>query len=414
MTDIHALLAGLPLFASLAADDIRQLADSLRPIEAAEGATLFRENEYGDHFYIVTEGEIEVVKAAGTADERLIAVRGRGEFVGEMGLINRDSLRTATVRTRSPARLLEMSRADFDALLLRQPMLAYEMVRVMSTRLNAAHNAAVRDLVEKNRQLSEAYDALKAAQAQIIEKERLERELKVAADIQMSLLPTELPKIEGFSLGARLVPARVVGGDLYDFIRLDSNTLGVVIGDVTDKGVPAAIFMAQTHALLHAEATRAASPRDALLRVNELLLTMNARGLFATVIYGVLDRASRVFHYARAGHEVPLVRDGNGHILPPLPERPGVPLGLFDRPPLDEQTITIPTGGTLLLFTDGATDTRNTVGRSFENAGLQSALAACGHLDAQHLCDELLIQISAFQGDAPQMDDVALIAVQAC
>jgi serine phosphatase RsbU (regulator of sigma subunit) len=291
-------------------------------------------------------------------------------------------------------------------------MLAYEMVRVMSTRLSSAHDAAIRDLQEKNRRLSEAYEALKAAQAQIIEKERLERELKVAHDIQMSLLPRALPRLEGFDFGARLIPARAVGGDLYDFIPLSANQVGVVIGDVTDKGVPAAIFMAQAHALLRAEASRAASPREALQRANEHLLDMNARGLFVTVLYGVLDRVSRTFTYARAGHELPLLCGTNGIVFSP-PEGASLPLGIFNDPPLDEQTVELPPGRMLLLYTDGVTDARNAQRQSYGLEKLQAMLQRCAGATAQGVCDVLLQDVISYFGAAPQHDDVAVVALRA-
>src|SRR5437870_2163203 len=130
-----ALLIGqVPLFASLPQGEIYHLAETLRQMTIAPDTILFHEGDYGDRFYIVLEGEIEIVRALGTVDERLMAVRGPGEFVGEMSLFNRDGLRTASVRTHIPAQLLELTRADFEALLHRQPTLAYEMVRVLSIR----------------------------------------------------------------------------------------------------------------------------------------------------------------------------------------------------------------------------------------------------------------------------------------
>jgi serine phosphatase RsbU (regulator of sigma subunit) len=280
------------------------------------------------------------------------------------------------------------------------------MVRVMSMRLSAAHNAAIHDLQEKNQRLSEAYEALKAAQAQIIEKERLERELKVAHDIQMSILPRAMPQLSGFDFGARLVPARAVGGDLYDFIPLGDNQLGIVIGDVTDKGVPAAIFMAQAHALLRAEASQSASPREALQRANTHLLQMNARGLFVTVLYGVVDRVTRTFTYARAGHELPLLCSADGVVSSP-PEGASLPLGL------DEQTVTLPPGGLLLLYTDGVTDARNEQRQSFELEKVQAVLQRCAGNKAQAVCDALLQEVIGHFGAAPQHDDVAVVGLRA-
>ncbi len=134
------------------------------------------------------------------------------------------------------------------------------MVREMSTRLTNSQSQAIQVLQQKNRQLQEAYDELKAAQEQIVEKEKLERELQLAREIQLSILPRTLPQIGGYDLGALCEPARAVGGDFYDIFLLDQDRLGVVIGDVTDKGVPAAIYMAQTRALIRAKAAADLSP----------------------------------------------------------------------------------------------------------------------------------------------------------
>src|SRR5439155_21220972 len=129
----------------------------------------------------------------------------------------------------------------FDALLHRQPSLAYEMVRVLSVRLRESDDSTIRDLQEKNRQLTLAYEELQAAQAQIIEKEKLEYELQVARELQERMLPRALPGMEGFDFGARMVAARAVSGDFFDFIVLDDDAVGVVVGDVCGKGLPAAL-----------------------------------------------------------------------------------------------------------------------------------------------------------------------------
>jgi serine phosphatase RsbU (regulator of sigma subunit) len=312
-----------------------------------------------------------------------------------------------------------MTRAEFDALLTREPLLAYEMVRVLSNRLTDAHNNAMAELIDKNRSLEQknvelaiAYQELQAAQAQIIEKEKLERELQLAAEIQLSILPRTLPNLKGFQFGAHMVPARQVGGDLYDFIPLSEDALAIVIGDVSDKGVPAAIFMAQTHALIRAEARQNRSPRETLARVNQYLLEMNASGLFVTVLYGILVRSTREFQYARAGHELPILRLPDGTVWMP-PQREGAPLGIFDFVLLDEGTLTLPHGTTMLLVTDGVTEAFNTEREQFGAERIHTFLRDAPQLDTQALCDTLLAQIAAFRGPAPVHDDITLVAVRA-
>ncbi len=164
------ILKQVALFASLPPNEVKYLAEILHYREFSAGTVFIHEGEIADHFFILLEGQIEVIKALGTANERVLDVDEAGSFIGEMGLINPGSRRTASVRARTPARLLEMTRADFEALLHRQPELAYKMARVLSLRLEQHQNRTIRDLQEKNLQLTQAYEQLKGAQAHLIEK----------------------------------------------------------------------------------------------------------------------------------------------------------------------------------------------------------------------------------------------------
>lgn len=404
-------LAQVPLFATLPTHELEALALRLRERVFQAGSDLVREGERGDQFYLILAGQLEVVKAVGTPDERLVGLRGPGEYIGEMSLFNPDGQRTASVRARQTTRVLEMTRSDLDDLLHRQPRLAYEMVRVLSQRLTNAHNHTIRDLQDKNRQLTEAYEALQAAQAQIIEKEKLERELEVAASIQLGILPRALPQLAGVDLGAHMVPARSVGGDFYDAFPLDEDRLGLAIGDVTDKGVPAAIFMARTHAFWRAEATRGGAPRAVLERVNSHLLDTNEAGLFVTMIYGILNRQTGEFTYARAGHDSPVLCAPDGTIQA-APFSVGEPLGVLPKPALDEQTIVIPANGLLVLYTDGVTEAWDAGRHQFGEGRLIAVLQRHAQAGAQAVCDYLLRAVEDHRGSIPQSDDVTLLVAR--
>jgi sigma-B regulation protein RsbU (phosphoserine phosphatase) len=329
-----------------------------------------------------------------------------------MSLLNPDGLRTASARVRSEARLLELSRDDFNALLRREPSLAFEMLSVLSRRLREAHNASILELTEKNRQLTQAYEDLKAAQEQIIEKKTLERELEQARDIQVSMMPTLLPKLAGFDIGARMLPARMVGGDFFDVIRLGHDSLGIVIGDVAGKGVPAALFMALTRSLLRAEAKPGMPPESVLQRVNHHLLGMNAKGLFVTVLYGILHRETREFVYARAGHEPPILWDNHGTILP-VSLGSGQVLGLLLKPIIEPRTVTIPDGGGMLLVSDGVTEASNEQNDLFGSDRLDACIPNLLKTPTHIMLDRLLQILSDFRGSAPQADDITIIGVQA-
>lgn len=405
------LLARAPLFSSLPDDEIKKLTQTLRVLEMPPNTVLFHEGDIGDRFYIIIQGQIEVIKALGTPEERLIGLRGPGEFIGELSLINRAGLRTASIRSLGPAHLWEMSHSEFDDLLHRQPSMAFELINVLSERLTTAHDSTIKDLQTKNLELTNAYEELKAAQAQIIEKERLERELQVAFEIQTSILPQILPNLDGYDFGALMVPARAVGGDFYDIIPLSSDKVGIIIGDVADKGVPSAIFMAQTHALLYAMATRKASSARVLQRVNELLIKIGESSLFVTVLYGVLDKRTNLFSYARAGHELPITvtADRKAKIAP---YEQGQLMGILDKPILDEQTMSIPPGGMVLLYTDGVIDARHKNGESFGMERLITELERLQDGSAQVRCNRLWETLCKFQSKDAQEDDVTLVIIQ--
>jgi phosphoserine phosphatase RsbU/P len=421
----EALLRRVPLFAAIPTEALAGLAEQVHFAAYPAGTILMHEGDYGDRFYVVLEGQIAIIKALGTADERLLGHRGAGEFVGEMSLLNQDGLRTASVRVFADAQVLVLTRADFDALLHRHPMMAYDMLRVLSARLTSSHDAVIRDLHAKNQQLAQinadlqaqnrrlaqAYADLEAAQGQLIEKEALERELQRAREIQESILPRVLPRLPWADLGARMVAAHEVAGDFFDVFALGEGMLGLVVGDVCGKGMPAAIFMALTRSLLRAEASRATSPAETLRSVNRHLLEMNAAGMFVTILYGILQPATHAFTYARAGHDLPLVWDAQGAPQPPT-QANGHPLGLLSDPDLDIQALRLPPGSTLLLYTDGVTEATNARNDFFGIQRLHMTVRADLDASAQQLCDSLVETLAVYRGAAPQADDITLVAVR--
>jgi sigma-B regulation protein RsbU (phosphoserine phosphatase) len=411
MTVKQDIIRHVPLLASLPPEEIDYLAESLRSAELPAGALLLEEGVVGDRLYIVLDGEVEILKALGTDAQRSLGRRGPGSFLGEMSLLSETHQSTASVRANTTLQLLEMSRSDFDALLQRQPGLARNLLQVLSARLNESENVTIRDLQEKNRQLARAYEELKAAQAKLIEKEKLEAEMKIAREIQRSILPKSRPQLPGLDFGMLIEPMESVGGDFFDFIVLDDERIGLVMGDVSDHGVPAAIFMALTYSLVRVEARRHPSPGQVLRAVNQQLQDMNASGMFVTVLYGVLNRVTREFQFARAGHEFPLILNARREPLP-LAFGPGQFLGIFPEPLLDEQCVTLPDNSLLVMFTDGITETRSPDGEMFGEKRLQAILYTGRNPTAQAACEAALAEVRAFGDYAAQSDDITIIAVQ--
>ena len=405
-------LGQLPLFASLPPDELRQLEDSLRQVDFPPGTVIFHEGDPGDCLYLILEGRMEVLKALDQPHERVLAVRGPGDFIGEMSLLYQGGTRSASVRTVGYVRVMEMNRQDFDMLLERKPALAVEIMREMSERLREAEEATVQDLRAINNQLTLAYRDLQAAQAQLVEKEKLEHELDIARRIQESILPHSPPPLGGFDFGARMVPARAVGGDSYDFIPLEGGRLGVAVGDVSDKGVPAALFMAMFSSQLRVAAQRLDSPVEVLREVNHHLLQRNEAGMFVTAIYGILDTRTGVYEYARAGHETPLVFDAHGQGAP-LPLETGQPLGILPAVALDLQAVSLPPGGTLLLYSDGVTDAKDAQEGYFGLDRLIAIARGYAGLDAADFCSRILESLTEFKSSAEQFDDITLVAMHA-
>ena len=406
------LLGRIPLFSDLPPEELDRLMSALDVVNLKSGDILFREGDLGEHLYVMVRGELEINMASNTSNELILNVLKEGEYLGEMSLIMPGGRRSAGARARGDVVLLSMSRSQFQELLQRHPELANAMVKVLSQRLDNTNVATFRDLTEKNRQLQEAFDELKAAQELLIEKERLERELKVAADIQMSILPDVLPAHPHYDFGGRILPARQVGGDFYDVFRLSDSKLGVLIGDVADKGVPSAIFMARAHALIIAEADRASTAGEVLTMANKHITRFEKSRQFVTALYGVLDAETGEFSYARAGHEPPLLLDPQGEVHR-LPHKPGMALGLWENIMLDENTIQIPPGSLLVMFTDGMTDCRNPLGESFGLERIKQTVAGLQNVTAQAGCDQLLESLMNYQDGSKQDDDVTLLAVHA-
>jgi serine phosphatase RsbU (regulator of sigma subunit) len=190
-------------------------------------------------------------------------------------------------------------------------------------------------------------------QAEARERERIEQEMRVAQVIQQNFLPKDLPDLPGWEFAAHYQPAREVGGDFYDFIQLPNGALGIAVGDVTDKGVPAAMMMAATRSVLRAAAPRLVSPGEVLERVNEVLCPDMPPKMFVTCLYGVLNPESGQLCFANAGHDLPYVKKPEGVVE--LHAR-GMPLGLMPGMYYEARQATLEPGDSVLLHSDGVVE----------------------------------------------------------
>jgi serine phosphatase RsbU (regulator of sigma subunit)/anti-sigma regulatory factor (Ser/Thr protein kinase) len=239
-------------------------------------------------------------------------------------------------------------------------------------------------------------------------RERLEQELEVARLIQQNFLPKELPELEGWKLAAFYRPARAVGGDFYDFIELPEGRLGLVVGDVTDKGVPAAMVMAATRSVLRASAQRLGSPGEVLEQVNELLCPDMPPKMFVTCFYGVLEPASGRFHYANAGHNLPYARTAER--VREL-RATGMPLGLLPGMTYEEKEAVLAPGESVLLHSDGVVEAHNTEREMFGSPRLSELVSK--RPGGTQLIDLLLAELDSFTGAGwEQEDDITLVTLQ--
>lgn len=261
---------------------------------------------------------------------------------------------------------------------------------------------------------TQAAPALRVAQLvrqqklEAAERERIEQELRVARLIQQTLLPHSLPKFEGWQVGAYYQPARAVGGDFYDFIYFENGRVGIIIADVTDKGVPAALVMATTRSILRAAAERLEAPGAVLERTNNVLVPEIPPKMFVTCFYALLDPATGELRYANAGHDLPF-RYSNGTVTEM--RATGMPLGLLPGMRYEEKEARLMPGDYFLLYSDGLAEAHNPSGEMFGFPRLQTMLG--DQHSAVGLTDYLLQQLAGFTGEGwEQEDDVTLVTVQ--
>jgi len=241
---------------------------------------------------------------------------------------------------------------------------------------------------------------------------RIAQELAIGHRIQLSLVPQRFPQVPGWDLAAAYEPALEVGGDLYDafLVRGQPDLLGLLVADVTGKGIPAALLMADVRALLHAATDSSPGPAEALTRVNRILVHERATALMVTAVLLVVDTTTGMVRYSGAGHEPALVARASGGIEPF--EACGFILGLSGASEFLEQEAQLLPGDALVLYTDGITDARNR-DRSFygEQRLREIVLGACGQ-SAQAIVRTITDDVHAFQGDADPFDDLTLLVAE--
>lgn len=243
-----------------------------------------------------------------------------------------------------------------------------------------------------------------------VEKGRMERELSMAREIQRGLLPESPPNVPGYELAAHWRSAREVAGDFYDFIPLSSGGLGVLIADVSDKGAPAALFMAVARSIIRASAVNVASPAEAMGRANRLVAADAKGGMFVTAYYAVLDADGVTT--TSAGHNPPLIYRRQTGKVERAPAG-GIPLGILETAAFETHALSMAPGDVLLLYTDGITEAFDSQGREFGEARLRQVLESAANGSAGDIARAIRAAIDDHLGSAPPSDDLTLVVVAA-
>ena len=275
------------------------------------------------------------------------------------------------------------------------------------------------DLDDLSRTIEKAIEQvryIRESQQEHNQLESIKNDLAIAGEIQQTLLPRSFPPFpeltEVVDIYASMTPAKDVGGDFYDFFQIDDERIGLVIADVSGKGVPASLFMAVSRTLLRATALRGVSSAECLTYANKLLCKESLDSMFVTVFYGIYHYKTGMMDYTNAGHNPPYLLRG-GRTVECLPVASNFVVGVFDDIEFESNTLTFGIGDTLLLYTDGVTEAFNDKREQFSESNLQDILASMHESSsAKEVVTSVLQSVKTFSGDYPQSDDITLLSLQ--
>lgn len=380
-------------FAGAPAHQVAALVATLKRRRFREGAVVLAEGDAPHEMYIIESGMVEIWTHSSPGGPRLLARLGSGTTVGEMSLFTgQPASATATVAAGSPLDVLVLGQADFDCLATTFPRLYRNLGAIMAERL-----------AQTNRLKAEPEHA------------RIKQELQTAQRIQHTFLPQEAPTLAGWELVPYYQPAHELGGDFYDFLPLDDGRLGLVIGDVTGKGIPAALVMTATHTMIRTVAREGASPGQIFAGVNDLLCASIPPGMFVTCLCATLEPETGHLRFANAGHQPPFwYQAGHAAEL----RATGMPLGMMPGSRYEEHEAILAPGEHLLFYSDGLVEAHNSGREMFGQPRLKALLeadadeTARGPFSAAGLIGSLLDELRRFTGEGcEQEDDVTLVVL---
>lgn len=418
------------LFSMTSESRLRDIASKSTVVDLCPGGRLFEQGDTGDAAYLVLDGviSVEVVTESGRA---VVATVGPGELVGEIAAFSKLK-RNASVFSETGAHLLQIGQDTIRDMLQRDPSSAMNIIAELGARLDS-NNGSIAVLCQAANALAagdfkpEMLSALKQGAdrfshfakvfenmaSEITTKHQFLQEINTAKIIQRSFLPRGIDAGERssrFRIAAEMLPAKQVGGDFFDYFMIDDKNLGIAVGDVSGKGIPAAIFMSVTRTMLRTIARQGGSAGDVVTELNSLLAEDNSESMFVTLAYGRLDLDTGQFEYANAAHEEAYVLGADfsfDHIGPMGPA-----IGLFDGIRYQSDTRILKPDDTILLGTDGITEAFSAQGMMYGTDRFTSLMKRLGREPVDNVVRQITSEVLRFSQGAPQSDDLTCLAAR--
>ncbi|MDP8228856.1 MAG: SpoIIE family protein phosphatase [Candidatus Electryoneaceae bacterium] len=378
--------------------ELIQLTDLLIVKDCRAGETIIEEGSKNDTFYFLYRGEADVLKYDQKSKKNyLISETKEGVLFGEMSIIG-DEPASATVTAKTDCVFLLLSQ-DKVATHPVYSKLVINSARGVITRLRVLNAKHVKTLGEQ-------------IQERLI-KERIETELRAARDVQMALLPDRCPDIEGYQIVSHCKPARDVGGDFFDFAPVDSGKTALILGDVSGKGMPAALLMAECRSVIRAQIYCGNDPRTdhILTRTNVMIFEDSEDYMFVTCFMGILDIASGRIQYCNAAHNPPYVYRRDSEIIDML-DPTGTVLGFSDKMTFDRAKTRLDPGDVMVIYSDGVTEAKNPDNELYGDDRLKRLLSQNSSASAQEIQDVILTDVEQFVAGAEQSDDITMMVIK--
>lgn len=389
----NGFISHIPLFADIPYDAVESIMADCATRDVPAGSVLLKAGQRNDSIHLLVAGRLRIhLDSADSPD--FIPIEEGGCF-GELSIIDGRPV-SAYVVAETDSRVVAIHEDLFWERLIPQPGVARNLLRVLSERMRFNDDVIIERMKDK------------------LALEHLQRELSIAHNIQLSMLPDGaglLPDHAGIEAYAIMEPAKDIGGDFYDAFFAAPDRLFVAIGDVSGKGVPAALFMARTITQMRMEVLRSRSASTVLEAVNRALCAGNEAGMFVTLFCGILETETGIFRFANAGHNPPLLLDSDGQ-CEFIKVKKGLVAGIIESAHYPPDTLMLRPGQSLLLYTDGVTEALNIRNELYSEEKLLGTLRTGNRDSPRTLVETIRASLAGFSQGAPQADDITMLALR--